>query len=170
MFPDKPEKRRASDLFKAALDSVLLTHCRFQFSFLMLWTITFCSSRECLLCKSGALVSWFVLSNLSLNYRWMIDFEKTFRCSLYSSIHLLFFFHFGVAFFLSFPYSRKNLSEIIMLWFVQIDDITIGSLDDIPGGAVTSFFRSVRNTLDFDFEDENEGQFLNLTVLMFPTP
>lgn len=39
----------------------------------------------------------------------------------------------------------------------QIDGITIGSLDDIPGGAVTSFFRSVRNTLDFDFEDENEG-------------
>ena len=46
-----------------------------------------------------------------------------------------------------------------LLFFCQIDGITIGSLDDIPGDAVTSFFRSVRNTLDFDFEDENEGWF-----------
>lgn len=39
----------------------------------------------------------------------------------------------------------------------QIDGISIRSLDDIPGGAVTSFFRSIRKTLDFDFEDDNEG-------------
>lgn len=37
--------------------------------------------------------------------------------------------------------------------------MSVGSLDDIPGGPVTTFLRSVRNTLDFDFEDENEGLF-----------
>lgn len=40
----------------------------------------------------------------------------------------------------------------------QIDGVTIGSLDDVPSGPVTTFFKSVRNTLDFDFEDENEGR------------
>lgn len=43
------------------------------------------------------------------------------------------------------------------IFFFQIDGITIGSLDDVPAGPMTSFFRSVRNTLDFDFEDDNEG-------------
>lgn len=41
--------------------------------------------------------------------------------------------------------------------FFQVDGITIGSLDDIPAGPVASFFKSVRSTLDFDFDDENEG-------------
>ncbi|KAG6787855.1 hypothetical protein POTOM_003900 [Populus tomentosa] len=40
----------------------------------------------------------------------------------------------------------------------SIDGITIGSLDDIPSGPVTTFFKSVRNTLDFDFEDDSEGR------------
>lgn len=40
----------------------------------------------------------------------------------------------------------------------QIDGISIGSLDDLPSGAVTTFFKSIRNTLDFDFEDDNEGK------------
>ncbi|KAJ6341195.1 hypothetical protein OIU78_009381 [Salix suchowensis] len=40
----------------------------------------------------------------------------------------------------------------------SIDGITIGSLDDIPSGPITTFFKSVRNTLDFDFEDDNEGR------------
>lgn len=39
-----------------------------------------------------------------------------------------------------------------------ISDVTIGSLDDLPGSPVSSFFRSIRNTLDFDFEDDNEGR------------
>lgn len=87
MFPDKPEKRRASQLFKAALDSVIhdLGHVS---------CICFCG------------------------------------CWVRFSVHNYMF---------------------------QIDGITIGSLDDVPAGAVTSFFRSLRNTLDFDFEDENEG-------------
>lgn len=44
-------------------------------------------------------------------------------------------------------------------FFFQIDGITISSLDDVPSGPVSTFFRSIRNTLDFDFEDENEGWF-----------
>ncbi|XP_034895074.1 protein LPA3 isoform X1 [Populus alba] len=40
----------------------------------------------------------------------------------------------------------------------SIDGITIGSLDDIPSGPITTFFKSVRNTLDFDFEDDSEGR------------
>lgn len=39
----------------------------------------------------------------------------------------------------------------------QTEGISIGSLDDIPGTSVTNFFRAIRSTLDFDFEDENEG-------------
>ncbi|KAE8710927.1 Protein LOW PSII ACCUMULATION 3 [Hibiscus syriacus] len=39
-----------------------------------------------------------------------------------------------------------------------VDGISIGSLDDVPSAAVTTFFKSIKNTLDFDFEDENEGR------------
>lgn len=39
----------------------------------------------------------------------------------------------------------------------QIGSVTFGSLDDIPSGPVTSFFKSIRNTLDFDFNDDTEG-------------
>lgn len=46
----------------------------------------------------------------------------------------------------------------------QVDGISIGSLDDIPGTSVTNFFRSIRSTLDFDFEDENEGT-AKITIL-----
>ncbi|KAM3308054.1 protein LPA3 isoform X2 [Capsicum chacoense] len=53
---------------------------------------------------------------------------------------------------------KRRATDLFKAALDSIDGITIGSLDDIPGGAVTSFFRSVRNTLDFDFEDENEGR------------
>ncbi|OIT34211.1 protein low psii accumulation 3, chloroplastic [Nicotiana attenuata] len=53
---------------------------------------------------------------------------------------------------------KRRASELFKAALDSIDGITIGSLDDIPGGAVTSFFRSVRNTLDFDFDDDNEGR------------
>lgn len=55
------------------------------------------------------------------------------------------------------------VQSVIPIWtlpfcfFFQIDGITIGSLDDVPSGPVTSFFKSVRNTLDFDFQEDNEG-------------
>ncbi|KAL5574462.1 hypothetical protein UlMin_016161 [Ulmus minor] len=53
---------------------------------------------------------------------------------------------------------KRRASELFKTALDSIDGISIGSLDDIPGGAVTSFFRSIRNTLDFDFDDENEGR------------
>ncbi|XP_055832670.1 protein LPA3 [Solanum dulcamara] len=53
---------------------------------------------------------------------------------------------------------KRRATDLFKAALDSIDGITIGSLDDIPGGAVTTFFRSVRNTLDFDFEDENEGR------------
>ncbi|KAJ0756186.1 putative protein LOW PSII ACCUMULATION 3 [Helianthus annuus] len=81
VFPDKPERRRASELFKSAID----------------------------------LVSEIIIINPNLR---LIN-----------------------------PYMS----------LIQVDGITIGSLDDIPAGPVSSFFKSIRNTLDFDFDDENEG-------------
>ncbi|VVA33385.1 PREDICTED: LOW PSII ACCUMULATION 3 [Prunus dulcis] len=53
---------------------------------------------------------------------------------------------------------KRRASELFKTAIDTLDDITIGSLDDVPGGPVTNFFRSIRNTLDFDFEDENEGR------------
>lgn len=55
---------------------------------------------------------------------------------------------------------KKKITIIynpVFVFCFQIDGITIGSLDDIPTGPVGSFFRSIRNTLDFDFDDDNEG-------------
>lgn len=53
---------------------------------------------------------------------------------------------------------KRRASQIFKTAIDSIDGITIVSLDDVPGGAVTTFFRSIRNTLDFDFDDENEGR------------
>ncbi|MED6216093.1 Protein lpa3 [Stylosanthes scabra] len=53
---------------------------------------------------------------------------------------------------------KRRASELFKSALDSIDGITIGSLDDVPAGPVSSFFRSVRNTLDFDFEDENEDR------------
>jgi hypothetical protein len=35
--------------------------------------------------------------------------------------------------------------------------ISFGSLDDIPSGPGTNFFKTLRNAFDFDFENVNEG-------------
>ncbi|CAK7336315.1 unnamed protein product [Dovyalis caffra] len=53
---------------------------------------------------------------------------------------------------------KRRACQIFKTALDSIDGITIGSLDDVPSGPVTTFFKSVRNTLDFDFEDENEGR------------
>ncbi|RDY06936.1 Protein LOW PSII ACCUMULATION 3, chloroplastic, partial [Mucuna pruriens] len=53
---------------------------------------------------------------------------------------------------------KRRASQLFKAALDSIDGITIGSLDDVPAGPMTSFFRSVRNTLDFDFEDDNEGR------------
>ncbi|KAL8232302.1 hypothetical protein R6Q57_002080 [Mikania cordata] len=53
---------------------------------------------------------------------------------------------------------KRRASELFKSAIDLVDGVTIGSLDDIPAGPVASFFKSVRNTLDFDFDDENEGR------------
>ncbi|KAK1436774.1 hypothetical protein QVD17_02556 [Tagetes erecta] len=53
---------------------------------------------------------------------------------------------------------KRRASELFKSAIDLVDGITIGSLDDIPAGPVASFFKSVRNTLDFDFDDENEDR------------
>ncbi|KAJ4718640.1 Protein LOW PSII ACCUMULATION 3 chloroplastic [Melia azedarach] len=53
---------------------------------------------------------------------------------------------------------KRRASRLFKTALDSIDGITIGSLDDIPSGGIKSFFSSIRNTLDFDFEDENEDR------------
>ncbi|XP_057968747.1 protein LPA3 isoform X7 [Malania oleifera] len=53
---------------------------------------------------------------------------------------------------------KRRASELFKAAFDSIDGVTIGSLDDVPSGPITAFFKSMRNTLDFDFEDDNEGR------------
>ncbi|XVF24655.1 hypothetical protein REPUB_Repub13aG0145800 [Reevesia pubescens] len=53
---------------------------------------------------------------------------------------------------------KRRASQLFKAALDSIDGISIGSLDDVPSGAVTTFFKSIKNTLDFDFEDENEGR------------
>ncbi|CAN1814426.1 Protein LPA3 [Linum perenne] len=40
----------------------------------------------------------------------------------------------------------------------SVEGITVGSLDDLPSGPVNTFFKSIRSTLDFDFEEDNDGR------------
>ncbi|XP_044486673.1 protein LPA3 isoform X2 [Mangifera indica] len=53
---------------------------------------------------------------------------------------------------------KRRASRIFKAALDSIDGITIGSLDDVPSSGVKNFFSSIRNTLDFDFEDDNEGR------------
>ncbi|XP_021894113.1 protein LOW PSII ACCUMULATION 3, chloroplastic [Carica papaya] len=53
---------------------------------------------------------------------------------------------------------KRRASQLFKSALDSIDGISIGSLDDVPSGPVSNFFRSMRDTLDFDFEDENEGR------------
>lgn len=53
---------------------------------------------------------------------------------------------------------KRRASELYKSAIDLLDGITIASLDDIPSGPVATFFKSIRNTLDFDFDDENEGR------------
>lgn len=48
---------------------------------------------------------------------------------------------------------KRRASKLFKTAIDMIDGISIGSLDDVPGTAVSTFFRSIRNTLDFDFDD-----------------
>ncbi|KAI3455226.1 hypothetical protein Pfo_011889 [Paulownia fortunei] len=53
---------------------------------------------------------------------------------------------------------KRRASDLFKAALDSIGGITVGSLDDVPSGPVTTFFKSIRDTLDFDFVDENEGR------------
>nr|CAD1830663.1 unnamed protein product [Ananas comosus var. bracteatus] len=53
---------------------------------------------------------------------------------------------------------KRRASQLFRTALETIGGVTIASLDDIPGGPVSNFFKSVRRTLDFDFADENEDR------------
>ncbi|XP_072977949.1 protein LPA3 [Typha angustifolia] len=53
---------------------------------------------------------------------------------------------------------KRRASQLFRAAFDTISGITLGSLDDVPSGPVNTFFKSVRNTLDFDFADENDDR------------
>ncbi|KAK6915129.1 protein of unknown function DUF1995 [Dillenia turbinata] len=53
---------------------------------------------------------------------------------------------------------KRRASQFFKAALDSISGVSISSLDDVPSGPVTTFFRSIKNTLDFDFEDENEGR------------
>ncbi|KAF8405565.1 hypothetical protein HHK36_010472 [Tetracentron sinense] len=52
---------------------------------------------------------------------------------------------------------KRRACQLFKTALDTINGITIGTLDDVPSGPVSTFFRSIRNTLDFDFDDDNEG-------------
>ncbi|KAH7547484.1 hypothetical protein FEM48_Zijuj01G0315000 [Ziziphus jujuba var. spinosa] len=56
---------------------------------------------------------------------------------------------------------KRRATELFKTALDSIDGITIGTLNDVPSGPVNTFFKSIRNTLDFDFEDENEGRWVS---------
>ncbi|ONK79805.1 uncharacterized protein A4U43_C01F10250 [Asparagus officinalis] len=53
---------------------------------------------------------------------------------------------------------KRRASELFKTAIDNIGAVILGSLDDVPSGAVKSFFKSIRSTLDFDFADDNEDR------------
>ncbi|GAB4850549.1 Protein lpa3 [Ancistrocladus abbreviatus] len=52
---------------------------------------------------------------------------------------------------------KRRACQLFKTALDSIDAVTLGSLDDVPGSPLTTFFRSIRNTLDFDFDYDDEG-------------
>ncbi|CAO2033949.1 unnamed protein product, partial [Urochloa humidicola] len=53
---------------------------------------------------------------------------------------------------------KRRASQLFRTAIDTIEGVTVSSLDDVPTDAVNSFFKSIRNTLDFDFSDDNEDR------------
>ncbi|EPS59662.1 hypothetical protein M569_15143, partial [Genlisea aurea] len=53
---------------------------------------------------------------------------------------------------------KRRAADLFKTAFDMVEGLCVGSLDDVPAGPVTKFFKSVRDTLDFDFVDQNEGR------------
>ncbi|KAL5207618.1 hypothetical protein ABZP36_032053 [Zizania latifolia] len=53
---------------------------------------------------------------------------------------------------------KRRASQLFRTAIDSIESVTVSSLDDVPTGPVNNFFKSIRNTLDFDFADDNEDR------------
>ncbi|CAD6252162.1 unnamed protein product [Miscanthus lutarioriparius] len=53
---------------------------------------------------------------------------------------------------------KRRASQLFKTAIDTIEGVTVSSLDDVPTDPVNSFFKSIRNTLDFDFSDDNEDR------------
>ncbi|KAF0934962.1 hypothetical protein E2562_029492 [Oryza meyeriana var. granulata] len=53
---------------------------------------------------------------------------------------------------------KRRASQLFRTAIDSIESVTISSLDDVPTGPVNNFFRSIRDTLDFDFAEDNEDR------------
>ncbi|KAL6629716.1 hypothetical protein ACP70R_029481 [Stipagrostis hirtigluma subsp. patula] len=51
---------------------------------------------------------------------------------------------------------KRRATQLFRTAIDTIEGVTVSSLDDVPTDPVNSFFKSIRNTLDFDFSDDNE--------------
>uniref|UniRef100_J3L8Z1 DUF1995 domain-containing protein n=2 Tax=Oryza brachyantha TaxID=4533 RepID=J3L8Z1_ORYBR len=53
---------------------------------------------------------------------------------------------------------KRRASQLFGTAIDSIESVTVGSLDDVPSGPVNNFFKSIRDTLDFDFAEDNEDR------------
>ncbi|CAN6481597.1 unnamed protein product [Victoria cruziana] len=53
---------------------------------------------------------------------------------------------------------KRRASKMFKTAFKTVNGLQIGCLDDVPAGPVSAFFKSVRNTLDFDFDDNEQEE------------
>ncbi|OEL21684.1 Protein LOW PSII ACCUMULATION 3, chloroplastic [Dichanthelium oligosanthes] len=53
---------------------------------------------------------------------------------------------------------KRRASQLFKTAIDMVEGVTVSSLDDMPTDPVNSFFKSIRNTLDFDFSDDNEDR------------
>lgn len=53
---------------------------------------------------------------------------------------------------------KRRASQLFGVALDTITDVTLSSLDDVPSGPLTNFFKSIRKSLDFDFADDNEDK------------
>ncbi|XP_039144437.1 protein LOW PSII ACCUMULATION 3, chloroplastic [Dioscorea cayenensis subsp. rotundata] len=53
---------------------------------------------------------------------------------------------------------KRRASKLFRAALDTIGDVSLASLDDLPSGPVTTFFKSIRSTLDFDFADTDEDR------------
>ncbi|KAJ0963877.1 hypothetical protein J5N97_028999 [Dioscorea zingiberensis] len=53
---------------------------------------------------------------------------------------------------------KRRASQLFRTALDTIGGVTLATLDDVPSGPVTTFFKSIRSTLDFDFADADEDR------------